>query len=180
MVESSKKLFRYYKNLGDKAMLQLDDADLFKKVYDDANSIGIIVKHLWGNMLSRWTDFLVSDGEKSWRERDAEFEDTITTRDELKEKWEEGWSCLFSALESLGDSDGQREVTIRGEKHSVDEAILRQLGHYAYHVGQIVFIARNLKGIGWTSLSIPKGASQEYNASHTGRIKGSDQSIWEK
>jgi uncharacterized damage-inducible protein DinB len=180
MLSSSLQLFRYYKSLGEKSMVQLSDDQLFQKVYNDANSIGNIVKHLWGNMLSRWTNFLSEDGEKSWRERDAEFEDTLTTRAQVMAKWEEGWGCLFDALEPLEESDKMRTVTIRGEAHSVEEAVMRQLAHYAYHVGQMVFIARNLKGDGWKSLSIPKGDSKSYNQKHTGKIKGSGESIWEK
>ncbi|MDX1685596.1 MAG: DUF1572 family protein [Saprospiraceae bacterium] len=180
MLDSSLQLLKYYKSLGEKAIAQLDDRQLFEKVHDDANSIGNLVKHLWGNMLSRWTDFLTTDGEKPWRERDAEFEDTISDRKELLSKWEEGWQVVFDALSPLSTDDANRKVTIRGEEHTVEEAVLRQLAHYAYHIGQIVFIARNLKGENWESLSIPKGKSSSYNKAHAGKIRSSGESIWKK
>lgn len=160
--------FIYYRELGDKTIEQLSDEQLFSKTDPEANSIAIIVNHMHGNMLSRWTDFLNSDGEKEWRMRDEEFEDRIKTRTQLTDKWNEGWDCLFHALKPLGESDLEREVFIRSEAHSVVEAINRQLAHYAYHVGQMVFIGRMLKKQDWQSLSIPKGGSEQFNASMFG------------
>ncbi|MEO6405169.1 MAG: DUF1572 family protein [Ferruginibacter sp.] len=156
LLELLKKQFEQYKLLAEKAMAQMPDEQLSWQYDEDVNSIAIIIKHMWGNMLSRWTDFLTSDGEKEWRQRDAEFENDITTREELMSKWNEGWSCFFNALNSLKAKDLSKEVFIRNERHTVTEAILRQLAHYSYHVGQIVYIARMLNGEHWTSLSIPK------------------------
>lgn len=155
--------FEYYKLLGDKTLVQLEDKDLFHQVNSESNSIAIIVNHLWGNMLSRWTNFLSSDGEKEWRKRDLEFEDVIKTREELLNRWEEGWDCLFNALNPLTEEDLSRIVYIRNQGHTVTEAINRQMGHYAYHVGQMIFLGKQLKGSDWESLSIPKGASKSYN-----------------
>ena len=162
-LESIIKQFQYYKSLGAKTFDQLSDEDLFWKSDSEANSIAVIVNHLNGNMLSRWTDFLNSDGEKEWRTRDAEFEEKITNRAQLHEKWEEGWNCLFEAITPLSPADLERTVYIRNMGHTVLEALLRQLAHYAYHVGQIVHLGRQLKGPEWQSLSIPKGKSTEYN-----------------
>jgi hypothetical protein len=158
-----KKQFKYYKLLGDKTFDQMSDEQLFWKYNDESNSIAIIVKHLWGNMLSRWTDFLISDGEKEWRDRDGEFESDIKNRSELIEKWEAGWQCLFSALDSLSTSDLNRIVYIRNQGHTVLEAINRQLAHYPYHIGQIVFLGKMQAGGSWKSLSIPKGESKVFN-----------------
>ena len=163
-LESVKKQFEYYKMLGDKTFSQLQDEKLFWQKNEDSNSIAIIVKHLWGNMLSRWSDFLTSDGEKEWRNRDAEFENDISTRKELIDKWEEGWKCLFNALNGLTTDDLQKEVYIRNQGHSIAEAINRQLAHYTSPVGQIVFIGKMVTDNRWTSLSIPKGNSNSYNA----------------
>ncbi|MBC7846182.1 MAG: DUF1572 family protein [Flavobacterium sp.] len=163
-LESAKKQFEYYKMLGDKTMVQLPDDKLFWQYNDESNSIAIIVQHLSGNMLSRWTDFLTSDGEKEWRNRDAEFENDITTKDELIKKWKEGWDCLFNALNSLNEDDFSKTIYIRNQGHSVMEAINRQLAHYPYHVGQMVFIGKMICNDNWTSLSIPKGNSKTYNA----------------
>lgn len=162
-LDSTKKQFAYYKMLGDKTFEQLNEAALFKQLSTDSNSIATIVKHLWGNMLSRWTDFLSSDGEKPWRERDSEFENDLSTKSEVLEKWEEGWKCLFLALDSLKEADLNRIVSIRNQGHTVLDAILRQLAHYPYHVGQIVFIGKILSEQPWISLSIPKGDSKNYN-----------------
>lgn len=156
--------FKYYKLLGDKTFDQLSDEKLFVQINDNSNSIATIVKHLHGNMLSRWTDFLSSDGEKEWRKRDDEFENDISNREEMISVWNEGWTCLFEALDSLSDEDLSKEIFIRNQGHSVNEAILRQLAHYAYHVGQIVFAGKIHKNIGWLSLSIPKGNSKAYNS----------------
>ncbi len=160
---SIKKQFEYYKMLGDKTFEQLSDDQLFLQYNEQSNSIAIIVKHLWGNMMSRWTDFLDSDGEKEWRKRDEEFENDIQSRSVLLEKWEEGWQCLFGAINSLSDDDLERNIFIRNMGHTVTEAINRQLAHYAYHIGQIVFIGKMIKGENWASLSIPKGTSKSYN-----------------
>lgn len=168
---SARKQFEYYKLLGDKTFLQLTDEQLFIQINSESNSIAIIVKHLWGNMLSRWTDFLTSDGEKEWRKRDDEFENDINDRTELLEKWNEGWNRLFEALDLLTEDDLQKEIFIRNQGHSVTEAINRQLAHYPYHVGQIVFIGKLLSNERWTSLSIPKGNSDAYNADKFSKAK---------
>ncbi len=162
-LESAKKQFEYYKMLGDKTFAQVQDDKLFWQYNDESNSIAIIVKHLWGNMLSRWTDFLTSDGEKEFRKRDSEFENDIQNREELLEKWNEGWNCLFNAINSLTTDDLNKIIYIRNQGHSVTEAINRQLAHYPYHIGQIVFLGKMLAGNDWNSLSIPKGNSQAYN-----------------
>ena len=160
---SCKKQFEQCKLLGEKTFAQLTDEQLFWKYNEESNSIATIVKHLWGNMLSRWTDFLTTDGEKEWRKRDAEFENNITTREELLQKWEEGWQCLFSALNALTGENLKKKILIRGEEHTVMEAINRQLTHYSYHIGQIVFIGKMVLDEKWKSLSIPKGASKAFN-----------------
>jgi uncharacterized damage-inducible protein DinB len=159
-----RKLFQYYRKLGDRSFDQLTESQLLQQPNEVSNSIAVIVKHLRGNMLSRWTDFLNSDGEKTWRNRDDEFEDTLNTKEAVITAWNEGWDCLFQALDSIEDQDLERIVYIRNEGHTVLEAIHRQLAHYAYHIGQIVYLARMLKGNDWTSLSIPKGGSKIYNA----------------
>jgi hypothetical protein len=161
--EDSLTLFRYYKNLVEKAMAQLADEQLFAVLDGEMNSIALIVKHMAGNMRSRWTDFLTSDGEKPDRDRDAEFEDAPATRAALLALWEEGWRCVFSAIEPLTEKDLQRTVTIRGEAHSVMQAINRQLAHYPYHCGQIVFLAKHFRSDTWKSLSVPRRQSGEYN-----------------
>ena len=155
--------FKYYEALGEKAMIQIPDQALFYTPNQNTNSIAIIVKHLHGNMLSRWTDFLNSDGEKSWRNRDDEFEGDLTTRKEVMEKWNEGWKILFDAIEPLGGEDLGKIIYIRNEGHTVLEAINRQLSHYCYHVGQIVFAAKMFKESEWKSLSIPRKGSEKYN-----------------
>jgi hypothetical protein len=163
-LESVKKQFLYYKTLGEKAIDQLEPEQLFVSINDETNSIATIVKHLSGNMLSRWTDFLTSDGEKEWRNRDAEFEDTIKTKEELLVLWEKGWNCFFDALNALQTEQLSTIIYIRNEGHTVIEAINRQLAHYPYHIGQIVFYAKILKKSEWTSLSIPKNKSNTYNS----------------
>ena len=163
-LESIKKLFEYYKVLGEKTFDQLDEKELFWQYNGESNSIGIIVKHLWGNMLSRWTDFLTTDGEKEWRDRDSEFDNDIKYKEELLSKWNEGWDCLFKAINSLTEKDLTKEIYIRNQGHTVVEAISRQLGHCAYHIGQIVYIGKMIRNDKWTSLSIPKGKSKEVNA----------------
>ncbi|MGN7809293.1 DUF1572 family protein [Flavobacterium johnsoniae] len=163
-LESVKKQFLYYKMLGEKAMDQLEPEQLFTAINEDTNSIAAIVKHISGNMLSRWTDFLTSDGEKEWRNRDAEFENDLQSKEEVLEIWNKGWNCLENALESLKPEQLSDIIYIRNEGHTVIEAINRQLAHYPYHVGQIVFYAKQLKKSSWESLSIPKNKSGNYNA----------------
>lgn len=162
-LEDSLALFAYYKKLAERAMDQVADADLFTAIDGEANSIAVIVKHMAGNMRSRWTDFLTSDGEKPNRNRDSEFEDPPATRSGLVALWESGWDCLFSALRPLTDADLASTITIRGEKHSVLQAINRQLAHYPHHVGQIVLLAKHFAGDRWQPLSIPRRASAEFN-----------------
>lgn len=163
-LESIKKQFAYYKMLGEKTFAQLPDDKLFWQYNQESNSIATIVKHLWGNMLSRWTDFLTTDGEKEWRKRDAEFVNDIRTRQEILDKWNSGWGCLFNALNSLTQDDLQKEIQIRNQGHTVTEALNRELAHYTYHIGQIVYIGKMISGDTWTSLSIPKGKSVDFNA----------------
>ena len=162
-LEDSLSLFRYYKKLGEGAMAQVSDEQLLAVLDPEMNSIAQIVKHMAGNMRSRWTDFLTSDGEKPDRHRDSEFEEPPVTRVALMRMWEAGWNCLFFALEPLGPGDAARKITIRGEAHSVMQAVNRQIAHYAYHVGQIVFLAKHLQHAGWKSLSIPRNQSAKFN-----------------
>jgi hypothetical protein len=163
-LSSARKQFEYYKLLAEKTMQQLSDEQLCWQYDAESNSIETIVKHLWGNMMSRWTDFMHSDGEKEWRQRDAEFEPEHPDRAALMAKWDEGWNCLFAALDSLTESDLQLIVYIRNMGQTVQDAINRQLAHYPYHVGQIVFIGKMMAGENWQSLSIPRGGSQQYNS----------------
>lgn len=163
-LQSARQQFQYYKTLGERTMAQLADDQLFWQYHPESNSIAIIVKHLWGNMLSRWTDFLTTDGEKAWRQREAEFDADITDRKELEEKWEAGWQCLFTALDSVNEDNFDTIIYIRNMGHTVVEAINRQLAHYAYHVGQMAYLGRMLKGAEWESLSIPRGETAAYNA----------------
>jgi hypothetical protein len=194
-LRSAKRQFLYYKTLGEKAMEQLEPEQLFVSLNEDTNSIAVIVKHLHGNMLSRWTDFLTTDGEKETRDRDGEFDDSINInipefrhaeldsaspetlkqvqgdkqqykdqKDGLLKIWNEGWACLFNTLESLKPEDLSTIIYIRNEGHTALEAINRQLAHYPYHIGQIVFYAKLLKKTEWNSLSIPKNKSKDYNA----------------
>jgi hypothetical protein len=162
-LEDSLTLFAYYKKLAERAMDQLTDEQLFATLDDDANSIAIIVKHVSGNMLSRWTDFLTTDGEKPNRNRDGEFEEPPATRAALLATWEAGWACLFAALQPLIDADLARTVTIRGEAHSVLQAINRQLAHYPHHIGQIVLLAKYFAHGHWQTLSVPRRGSSEFN-----------------
>jgi hypothetical protein len=156
------KRFRNYKELGDKTFAQLEEKDLFYQPGSASNSIAVIIRHLHGNMLSRWTRFLTEDGEKEWRQRDAEFEESISSKENILQLWEEGWACLFTALESLTPADITKTITIRTEPLTVYDAILRQLAHYPSHVGQIIYIGRMIRNEDWQSLSIPKGGSLEY------------------
>ncbi|HEY2747193.1 MAG TPA: DUF1572 domain-containing protein [Polyangia bacterium] len=157
-------LFRHYKKLGDGAIAQCPDDKLTATLDAESNSLAIVVKHLAGNMRSRWTDFLTSDGEKPDRDRDSEFEAPPATRAELVALWERGWAVVFGALEPLIDADLGRTITIRGEAHSVMQAINRQVAHYAYHVGQLVFVAKHFAGAGWKTLSVPRKQSAQFNA----------------
>ncbi len=163
-LESVKKQFLYYKTLGEKAINQLEDHQLFVVFNNDTNSIATIVKHLSGNMISRWTDFLTTDGEKEWRNRDSEFDETNTTKQELLATWENGWNCFFEALNSINPEQLATIIYIRNEGHTLLDAINRQLAHYPYHVGQIIFYAKMLKTSDWESLSIPKNKSNSYNS----------------
>jgi hypothetical protein len=162
-LEDSLSVFRYYKRLAEGAMAQMEDAQLFAALDDEMNSIAIMVKHMAGNMRSRWTDFLNTDGEKPDRDRDTEFFAPPLTREALNQLWEDGWDCLFTALLSLSDTDLTRTITIRGEPHSVTQAINRQVAHYSYHCGQIVFLAKHFAGSQWKSLSVPRNRSAEFN-----------------
>ncbi len=157
-------MFKQYKQLAEKAIYQINDDEIHYKPEPESNSVYTVVKHMSGNMRSRWTDFLTSDGEKEWRNRDVEFEDDARiTKAEMLEAWDAGWNCVFHALEPLSEADLKKIVHIRHEPHSVMEAINRQVSHYAYHVGQIVFICKMIRSVSWNTLSIAKGKSQEYN-----------------
>lgn len=172
-LEDSITLFRYYKKLGEGAMQQLTDAQLFYTLDAESNSVAVIVKHMSGNMLSRWTDFLTSDGEKPTRNRDGEFEGAdVNSRGQVMQLWEDGWRVLFNALVPLAEHDLSRTITIRSEPHSVTQAINRQVAHYAYHVGQMVFLAKHLRSADWKSLSVPRNKSSEFNA----RVKAGEAS----
>ena len=171
-LEICRKVFAQYKELGEKAMNQLDEEQLNWAPSAESNSIVLIVKHLYGNMLSRWTDFLLTDGEKEWRNRDNEFVlDKKLTRDEIMWMWEDGWALFFRTLYSLTDEDLGKKITIRAEEFSVMEALQRQTAHYSSHIGQIIYIAKVCKEKDWNSLSIPKGKSKEYNEKLFGKAK---------
>jgi hypothetical protein len=162
-IQDTLSLFRYYKRLAERAMEQVTDEQLFAVLDREANSIAVIVKHMAGNMRSRWTDFLTADGEKPTRDRDSEFVDPPATRKELLAAWEAGWNRVFMAIEPLADADLGRTITIRGEAHSVMQAINRQLAHYPHHVGQIVLLAKHFACDHWQSLSLPRNQSAEFN-----------------
>ena len=162
-LEDSLALFRFYKKMGEGAMEQVSDEQLFAALDGEMNSIAIMVKHIAGNMRSRWTDFLTSDGEKPDRDRDSEFMAPPETRESLMRLWNQGWERVFQALEPLSEADMQRTVTIRGEAHSVMQAVNRQIAHYSYHVGQIVFLAKHFRASEWKSLSVPRNKSAEFN-----------------
>lgn len=162
-LESIKKQLLYYKTIGEKAIAQLEPEQLFITVNDDTNSIAVIIKHIAGNMISRWTDFLTSDGEKEWRNRDDEFNQTFTTKDEIMAFWGKGWTCFLDAINLLKPEQLTTIIYIRNEGHTVLEAINRQLAHYPYHIGQIIFYAKMLKSTEWNSLSIPRNNSANYN-----------------
>ena len=155
-LESVKQQFTYYKGLGEKVFEQVTDEQLFWKYNEESNSIATLVLHLHGNMLSRWTNFLTSDGEKEWRNRDTEFETEINDRQTIISKWNEGWDCLFKALNSINQENINSIIYIRAQKHTLTEAINRQLAHYPYHIGQMIFIGKMIQNNFWTSLSIPR------------------------
>lgn len=164
-LDESVKTFRSQKALADKALAQLRDEEFFVTLDAESNSVAVIIKHMAGNMLSRWTDFLTTDGEKPDRNRDMEFVITpATTREAILARWEEGWACALSAVESLKPEDVEKIVYIRGEEHTVTKAVMRQVAHYAQHVGQIIFLAKHLRSSEWESLSIPRNRSAEFNA----------------
>jgi hypothetical protein len=155
--------FRNYKKMAERAMEQVSDKEFFAAIDEEANSIAVIVKHLAGNLVSRWSDFLTTDGEKPTRDRDAEFEIRDDSREALMEFWEQGWKTLFDNIEPLTVEDFSKTVTIRGQAHTIVEALNRQLSHYAYHIGQIVLLAKHFRSAEWKTLSIPKNRSAEFN-----------------
>jgi Protein of unknown function (DUF1572) len=157
------------KRLADRAVEQVPDAKLHVPLDENTNSIAVIMKHVAGNLLSRWTDFLTTDGEKAWRNRDDEFIDGFTSREELLATWERGWACLLDTLRNLKPEDLEKTVTIRGEPHSVPLALARSLGHTCYHIGQIVQVARIHAGAQWNTLTIPRGGSEQFNKAHWGQ-----------
>lgn len=162
-LQTAIKRLRYYKSLGEKTFDQLTDADFHFAPNNACNSIAVVIQHLHGNMLSRWTNFLTEDGEKAWRQRDAEFEVHNYSKQQLTELWEQGWNCFLNALTSLTENDLLKTVYIREEPLSVIDAINRQLAHYPYHVGQILYVTKIIKDAAWQSLSIEKGKSEAYN-----------------
>ena len=163
-IEDSLLLFRHYKKLTESAISQATDPQLYQRLDEEGNSIAIVMHHMAGNMKSRWTNFLTEDGEKPWRNRDSEFEEPPATREVLIQLWQDGWDCLFQTLESLTDADLGRTVPIRGEAHSVMQAINRQIAHYTYHCGQIILLAKHFQHAQWVPLTVPKGKSKEFNA----------------
>lgn len=163
-LDSTKKLFQYYRDLGEKALTQISDEHIHWQPSPESNSVAVIVKHLSGNMLSRFSDFLTTDGEKPWRDREAEFENDYADKTELLATWNAGWECFFNAINPLMENDLEKIVFIRNQGHTVLEALSRQLAHYPYHVGQLVYLCRILAGENWQSLSIPKSGSQAFNA----------------
>src|SRR2546421_12844462 len=164
-LEDALRTFRDYKKLAERAFEQIDEQDLFRTIDRESNSIAVNMKHMTGNMLSRWTDFLTTDGEKPERDRDMEFVMLPeTTKDDMLAYWERGWQCVFDAVEPLKPEDLMRTIRVRGQDHTVVQAISRQLAHYAYHVGQIVFLAKHFKSSEWQNLSVPKNRSAEFNA----------------
>jgi hypothetical protein len=164
-LQTAIKRLKYYKDLGDKTFEQLNDEQLHYQPNAESNSIAVIVQHMAGNMLSRWTNFLTEDGEKEWRQRDDEFEVHSCSKEQVLALWEKGWTCLFNTLQSLSENDLLKTVTIRQEPLTVIDAINRQLAHYPYHIGQLIYIGKIIKDSNWNSLSIPKGRSAHYNSS---------------
>ncbi|MBL7696959.1 MAG: DUF1572 family protein [Chitinophagaceae bacterium] len=169
-IDSSIKQFKYYKWLAERAIEQVSDEQLNQQYNSQSNSIAMIMRHMSGNMLSRFTNFLTEDGEKPWRNRDAEFETGSSSRSDLIEEWERAWQCLFTSIENLQNNDLEKLVYIRNQGHTVMEAIQRQLAHYPYHVGQIVFLAK-MQAQHWKSLSIARGQSNDYNSEKFAREK---------
>ena len=177
-LQDALKSFRDYKKLAEGALEQLDDAEFFRAIDDESNTIAVNMKHMAGNMLSRWTDFLTSDGEKPNRERDMEFVMLPeTTRADMIAYWERGWRCLFAAVEPLTADDLMRIVKIRGQDHTVVQAINRQIAHYAYHVGQIVYLAKHFKSSNWQTLSVPKNRSAEFNKFLEEKVKSGTSAV---
>jgi len=168
------KRFEYYKSLGDKTFEQLSEEQFFWQFNDESNSIAIIVKHIAGNMLSRWTNFLTEDGEKSWRNRDEEFVNDFKTKQEVVDYWEEGWKCFFYALNQINDENLHSTIYIRGEAQLVIDAVFRQLAHYPYHIGQIVYVAKMIKNDDWKTLSIARNKSQEFNNEMKNKLSEND------
>lgn len=168
-IKSIQKQFRYYKSLGDKTIDTLSEKELHWKYNDESSSAATIINHIVGNMFSRWTNFYTEDGEKEWRKRDAEFYTTIKSKKDLIEHWEEGWNCLFNIIDNLTEIDLGKVVKIRNEEHTVIDAINRQLAHYPYHIGQLIYIAKMLKNETWVSLSVPKNKSNEFNKEAFGK-----------
>jgi len=173
-LEDALRTFRNYKQLAERAFAQIDDGDFFRTIDEESNSIAVNMKHIAGNMISRWTDFLTTDGEKAERNRDLEFVMLPeTTKAEMIAYWERGWECIFQSLEPLRPEDLMRTITIRGQDHTVVQAINRQIAHYAYHVGQIVYLAKHFKSKEWQSLSVPKNRSSEFNKFLAEKVKQS-------
>jgi hypothetical protein len=169
LIEDILKRLLYYKSLGDKTFDQLEENDFFYRASPESNSIAIIIQHMYGNMMSRFSNFLTEDGEKAWRNRDAEFEANEFTRQDLIDCWQTGWSLVQSVIINLSHEDLEKEITIRGEKLFVYDALLRQLAHYPYHVGQIVLIGKMIKDTAWKNLSVPKGGSNDFNKEMMGK-----------
>ena len=168
------KRFEYYKMLGDQSFEQLSEEQFFWQFNEESNSIAIIIKHIAGNMLSRWMNFLTEDGEKPWRNRDDEFLNTFKTKNEVLAYWEKGWDCLFGVLNQINDENLYSTIYIRNEAHSVIDAVFRQLAHYSYHVGQIVFIAKMLKNEDWKTLSIARNKSNDFNSEMKAKFSDND------
>ena len=163
-LDDARKMMRAYKKLAEKALDQLSDEQFFVQLDEESNSVAVVMKHMAGNMFSRWTDFLTSDGEKPDRNRDMEFViEANTTKQDVLDYWERGWACVFAAIEPLTLEDFEKTVMIRGEKHTIVQAINRQLMHYSYHIGQIVYLAKHFRSTEWSSLSIPRNKSAEFN-----------------
>jgi hypothetical protein len=171
ILDTARDELQKIKKLADKAIAQLSEADLHVKLDDESNSVAVIMRHMAGNMRSRWTDFLTSDGEKPDRHRDREFEDVPASQSELMAEWEDGWRRVFDALDPLTDADLQRVVVIRAEPHTVYKAIIRQIAHYAGHTYQILLLGKHLKGTAWQTLSVPRGQSEEFNRRMIARQK---------
>lgn len=174
MKELFLKRFKYYKNLADKTFEQLSDEQLFWQPNEESNSITIIAKHLAGNMISRWTNFFTEDGEKTWRHRDEEFINDFKTRDEMLDYWEKGWKTLFDAVNQLSDENQYAVLTIREEKMPFIDALLRQLAHYPYHIGQMVYLGKMMKNHDWKTLSVPRGKSEEYNQEMIAKLRADE------